>query len=49
MLEHEDFYHLNKKESEKIVRKTKLGPRKEHGEDDIPFDVRFLNLVLNRA
>ena len=52
MLEHEDFYHLNEKESEKIVRKTKLGPRKERGEDDIPFDVserKVTHLLEKRA
>ena len=49
MLEHQDFFHLNEKESSKILRKTNLHPRNDDGPDEIPFDIRFSNMVLNKT
>ena len=49
MLEHEDFHHLNEKDGIDILKKTKLAPKMNDGGDDIPFDVCFSNLVLNRV
>ena len=48
MLEFEDFHHLNEKESKKITENTKLTPKQSNGGDDIPFEIRFSNMVLNK-
>ena len=49
MLEHKDFFHLNEKESTKILHKSNLTLKNKDGPDKIPFDIRFSNLVLNKT
>ena len=47
--EFEDFHHLNEKESMKIIKNAKLLPRQSDGREEIPFEIRFSNMVLNRT
>ena len=49
MLEHEDFHHLNENDGIEILKKTRLAPKMKDGVDNIPFDVCFSNLVLNKV
>ena len=48
MLEHEDFYHLNEEQSLKILQNTQLNPQGGDGPEDVPFNIRFSNMVLNK-
>ena len=46
MLQYENFHHLNEKESEKVLKNTKLSWNKDDGGDQL--EVRFSNMVLNK-
>ena len=48
MLEYEDFQHLNENDSKKILENTKLTSKKRGGDNDLDFDIRFSNMVLNK-
>ena len=48
MLEYEDFQHLNENDSKKILENTKLTSNRREGDNDLDFDIRFSNMVLNK-